>query len=320
MKPLFWKLESVFPTYADLLTTLDTWFVGPGCDRLKARYKMAGRFHPGQLRRWRRRASAPWELKAVRRLFAVRAAVVETALALYRDSGQDTWLLLNCQPAGGHWKAEYTKGIEGRHCRSWLCPWCYLRRINQLRSVLLQPAGSVIEVRSGQHSAALGFAEPLNLLTITWMNSDLYHDKALFQEFRLKAEKVARLGLADDGSGFKPSGQAEYHTALRTLSPVFRDSGPAGMRIGFIYYGSAPAGDRFVTGLTSRQDAEILVERQRGLTAWEALRYAQPYPAKALITREERATAGMAQLLLSGMKGLSAYGMVRSRQALALKI
>jgi hypothetical protein len=143
MTPLHWRLVEVWQ-HSSLLNNLITWrksqnkilFVAtstikkiPENASLLESLHQQDKKYDGLVGRHRgRRLIVGTTLLALQ--WAYRIKVIE----LYRTGAlpkSQTWKMLNCQPAGGHWVSSYfNEGFTGKRCWSPLCPWCYLREFD----------------------------------------------------------------------------------------------------------------------------------------------------------------------------------------------
>jgi len=144
MTPLDWKLVEIWSHYGRLLDNLNTWRKSqgkvlipaiatvkkqPGNVETLERLHRQDQQYDGLIGRYR-----GWRYAAGTALLALHWLYRGKVLELYKTGalpGSQTWRMLNCQPAGGHWVADRFEMVgTGSYCDSPLCPWCYLRGFN----------------------------------------------------------------------------------------------------------------------------------------------------------------------------------------------
>lgn len=200
MNLLDWKLKKIWPTplLIELLRDCKSASTPVFDSCLPAVAKVYGTSLLHFKKRDRRRKGKHWEWRTARNLYALLWAWRAQAMALH-DMGQmpgwRTWMMVNCQPAGGRWVADrYEAGITGKHCDTYGCPWCYMRRCAQLSSIL---------------SKVLQFDGPLSILRFQSTVQDLFKIKAERQALT----KFVQTQVRDGG---------EFRTALRISTPWAR--------------------------------------------------------------------------------------------------
>jgi hypothetical protein len=287
---------------------LREWFSGEHGAVFTTRYYYAAtNYHKDQIKVWRNLGRRKrWKYHLARRLFSIHAAAIDTALALY-NNGVNAWMMLNCQPSGGKWlTAAYTTSPTGKHCRSWLCPWCYMREMHYLQKVLLTPAGSAVETVSGHSTESVGLKEPLNVLSLSVYGRSLLEPKlqgkGLYLLFCQKANKVVRqAGVCETDEGPIMSEFPEFSgAALKTMAPVLSADKEPGLRISYVYNGAPLPGEKFRLKL---DDGTLVYgHRQTGRTYFQAIQAARPFPLWAL-AMDRTDPEGLARLVYEGMSG-----------------
>lgn len=143
--PLIWTLAEIWPQHGRLLDSLNVWRKSHGktlppfisfVRKTGETAEILEEFH----RRDHRHENGPvgrpggWRYLAGSTLFALQMAYRKKVVELFEKKAlpeTQTWQMLNCQPAGGHWIADrYVDGFTGTRCGSPLCPWCYLREFD----------------------------------------------------------------------------------------------------------------------------------------------------------------------------------------------
>ncbi|MGD0091067.1 MAG: hypothetical protein ABSE73_14205 [Planctomycetota bacterium] len=210
-------------------------------------------------------------------LWAWRGKVQELA-ALGMLPAWKTWMMLNCQPAGGLWHATpFVSGVTGKHCGTSVCPWCYLRRLDKLRKLAKQ----------------IGLGRVANL-TMFWKR---YPGPEFDPENYARMLHVCRRVVAEE---------REFSLALRTSTPVVGQDNARNTAFQFnlAFLHNRP--------FSSRERAwcceGINVERYAGLPIYESLRIAAPYNLYLLSPEVSASTAFSVMRTMSNIRSFGVIG------------
>jgi len=253
-----WSLEELYPNAAGVRHCLREWLKDRHFNRsYRGRYA-GSRFHKGQLRRFTdrdRRNNTKWEADMARRLFAVHRVVLEYAQA-YMDCSKperDLWLLKNCQPAGGKWVGSqfYRNSLTGCRCQHYLCPWCYLRKFQSIKNLIIFEKGAKVKyAHSGYIGEGLGFKDKVSLTLFEMRGDETMLSQAVHDYFRKRADAflLRPLYLKNDDETLAPvrRKEPEFHVGMRLYSLGFEDDKYVA-RLGYIHNGDQLL-PRFVNG------------------------------------------------------------------------
>jgi hypothetical protein len=305
---LNWTLKQIFLAQGDLNRTLADWF--ERSEHLRMAYGLVDRIYPDV--KTFDNPEHKWQGTIARKLYAVYHLARGAASRMHEDGGFDkfkTWRFLNCRPYGGNWTSEYNaEKSAGKQCRSLLCPWCYLRRYDALRTLLKAPVTQEVRFPAGNVASSPGLAIPISVTSF-----DAYGDlksaqhqhvgigkpEVLLEQERLdpfsravQNDTKRRLNLAvkhrlEDVTGDRTTVAKvpEFLVAVSTLGPVVRQSdGKVGIRTAYLHNSNPPVGrtefklmgdDHAISGV-------IEMRRAAGLSAESALLLVQPYPWELL--------------------------------------
>lgn len=306
MQTLKWKLEDIFPNVTGSLTaTLKGLCQSDTVKQadLRIDYRRFKRFSTadkeegqalGQETFWRKMIAR--DLMTIKRLVSSKAAALTNGLTSGSRLADKFWLLSNCRPAGGKWTAANRpvnpRNPTGKACLSWLCPWCWMRRFDDMRLIVAQPYEAAVKLHDGRITKGLGLAEAVNVTSFTLWASGGPEAVAKVQ----RPETLdGLLDLATDAVAHKyvPAGAVldqlktpEFSRALRIMCPVFvkgDNENACGWRVTYVHDTAFEAGDpaNFVLNTVH---GRCEVSRQSGLTHAEALHVADPFPIDLLHT------------------------------------
>lgn len=328
---LNWNLEQIFLAQGDLNRTLDSWMGRH--ELLRMTYGLVDRIYP-DLKKFDN-PSHKWQGVVARKLYAVYHLVRGAAIRMHDAGGFDpymTWRLLNCRPYGGHWKSAYSPDsgkAAGKQCRSLLCPWCYLRRYDALRTLLKAPVTQEVRFPAGNTAHNPGLTglvsvtsfdiygdvqvsklEPLNTVSegkrLPGGNVDPF-DRAVQTDAKRRLNLTVKHRLEEPpGERTTAAKIPEYLCAVSTMAPVVRKSdGKVGIRSAYLHNSQPPVGrtDFKLTGDDHAISGTIEMRRFANLTVEGALLLVQPYPWELL---DE--TPAVQRKVLTGLAGRSTYG------------
>ena len=328
---LNWNLEQIFLAQGDLNRTLDSWMERH--EHLRMTYGLVDRIYP-DLKKFDN-PSHRWQGVVARKLYAVYHLVRGAAIRMHDEGGFApylTWRLLNCRPYGGHWKSAYSPDsgkAAGKQCRSLLCPWCYLRRYDALRTLLKAPVTQEVRFPAGNTAHNPGLAVPLSVSLF-----DAYGDfkipeqegdwclkrdcsgevdpfsRVFQQDMKRRLNLTVKHRLEElPGERTTVAKVPEYLCAVSTMGPVVRKSdGKIGIRSAYLHNSQPPVGrtEFKLTGDDHAVSGTIEMKRFADLSVENALLLVQPYPWELL---DE--TPAVQRKVLAGLAGRGMYAFHR---------
>lgn len=325
---LNWNLEQIFLAQGDLNRTLDSWMGRH--ELLRMTYGLVDRIYP-DLKKFDN-PSHRWQGVVARKLYAVYHLVRGAAIRMHDAGGFDpymTWRLLNCRPYGGHWKSAYSPDsgkAAGKQCRSLLCPWCYLRRYDALRTLLKAPVTQEVRFPAGNTAHNPGLTVPLSISLFDaygdlkvpeqerngLVSQDLAGEidpfsRAFQQDMKRRLNLTVKHRLEEPPVERTTAAKVpEYLCAVSTMAPVVRKSdGKIGIRSAYLHNSQLPVGrtEFKLTGDDHSVSGTIEMKRFADLSVENALLLVQPYPWELL-----NETPAVQRKVLTGLAGRSTYG------------
>jgi hypothetical protein len=278
---IHWSLVDIYPTYADLLSTLDCLF--GQYPHLRRSYRTAHRYYKGQRARFAqrdRRSHAKWQAHTATRLFTLGRQQIELAVFLRKHEFKNAWLLQNCIPSGGHWTGSAHVDIHnptGKQCDQSLCIWCWMRRLDDLSSIL--KSTSMVTTRSKmKNSQGLGFKGTVCVSCFTSTNEQVTTDPLYRREFMSRITRFIRHPPKDSSFvGDQTQRAHEFYTGLRVTTPVQVKHAGLQLQVSYIHQGTLFKPTGYSLERESCSGA-ILFNRYVGVKLWDALRFAYPFP------------------------------------------
>jgi hypothetical protein len=194
MRPITWRLREIWPKQGGLFRTIKLWRA--------SKSGLLDHGFPGAKRKDVMSFPAGWKRATASVLYSMDWMFRRQVLAL-AETGKlpvwKTWLMLNCPPAGGRWEPlTRSNGHAGSPCFTPICPWCYLRRVDEtVKEVRGIPIGP------GSKFAATSYVLRLNRLPDS---ADIDACYAASKEFRFRVGTWYRIsayrydGVPDDCS------------------------------------------------------------------------------------------------------------------------
>jgi len=326
---LNWTLKQIFLAQGDLNRTLADWF--ERSEHLRMTYGLVDRIYPDV--KAFDNPEHKWQGTIARKLYAVYHLARGAAIRMHEDGSFDkfkTWRFLNCRPYGGNWTSAYNaEKSAGKQCRSLLCPWCYLRRYDALRTLLKAPVTQEVRFPAGNVAHNPGITSPVSV-TLFDSYGDLKSPKPEqdglgtselvgvcdpFSRF-VQQDTKRRLNLAikhrlEDVSGDRTTvaKRPEYLCAVSTVFPTVRKlDGKVGIRTAYLHNSNPPVGrtEFKLTGDDHAISGVIEMKRFAGLAAERALLLVQPYPWELLDK-----PAAVQREVLAGLAGRGTYAFHR---------
>lgn len=276
-----WSLIDIFPKYADLLSTLDCLF--DQYPHLRRCYRTAHRYYKGQRARFAqrdRRSHTKWQAHTATRLFTLGRQQIELAVFLRKHKFKNAWLLQNCIPSGGHWIGSAYADIRnptGKQCDQSLCIWCWMRRLDDLSSIL--KSTSMVTTRSKmKNSQGLGFRGTVCVSCFTSTDTQVATDPVYRRDFMSRVIRFIRSPPKDlSFIGDQPQRKVyEFSEGLRIATPI-RIENALQLQVSYIHQGTLFKPIVFSSDRGSLS-GRLLFRRHVGVNLWDALRFAYPFP------------------------------------------
>lgn len=303
---LNWTLKQIFLAQGDLNRTLTDWC--ERSERLRMTCGLVDRIYP-EVKAFDN-PEHRWQGTIARRLYAVYHLARGAAIRMHEAGGFDpfsTWRFLNCRPYGGNWTSAYdVKKAAGKQCRNLLCPWCYLRRYDALKTLLKSPvtepvrfpAGNIVnnpgvlaDAKEGLSATlfdAYGDGQIVTAVSDTDTTYELNATQrvALRRTFHDDVKRRCTLAIKrrledQTGQGTVVTNSPEFFTAVATVTPVIRPSdSKLGVRFAYLHNTPFPDGRAKFKMMGDHRAISGVIELERvaGLSAEKALLLAQPYP------------------------------------------
>lgn len=299
MKTLNWYLNDVYPAMTgDLLQTLTEPFEHDVLqnlhNRLDFNHRNITRFEKMDLEQ----GGPMWRSVLARKLFSIRKVAMVKAdqmmhgLDKLSKEYNKFWLLKNCRPSGGNWMPDQKLALNnptGKHCLSWLCPWCWIRRTEFLRAMSMAPAGQEVKL-CGDDSKGLGLPENVEMISFVVTgeikpdgSDDVLNEEVVGSLIRAADHAVTHRHLASGGSYVIQKNKPEFGVGLKVFAPIFvrKPQGTGhvvGWKVSYIHDGSSSQlGDLTIPGIKP-----IQVHRFGSMPFMDALRLAYRSPIDLL--------------------------------------
>ena len=276
-----WRLDSVWPKQWLLTDTLPVLEAMPG---LAEHAQQPGRRWPevNALKAKDTAAGdASWRTALGLRLIRLHECFMTHCYRLRDAKLSNAWLAENCPPTGGHWIPDVQRAGSpvGKPCRQLYCPWCWMRRVYDLRALVTQPDVQLLDGRQhiGMNLSAVSLLQAESVTPLPYTPAL----KAAANEFRQRVELLVGNGL-DHYWGPDPRAAArmEFLYAMRIVS-MPADLVGGRLLVSYIY----PESSKKPVELDMTHPSlsgDAVITRESGLDPIRAVLAAYPYVAQAL--------------------------------------
>lgn len=303
-----WQLKDIFPTFTGSLTatlkelcqsdTVKSSEVEASVNRLKpfTAADKAQSISSGSTVFWRRLLAS--DLLKLVNLVGQRAVALSKTLSPRSKQADKLWLLSNCRPAGGNWQASNLPGNPrnptGKPCLSWLCPWCWMRRFDDMRLIMAQPYEAPTALCDGRMTKGIGLPVTVNVTTFTvWACGGPEAAEKMLQSETLDrlldfATDAVSHKYVPEGGLLKQAKVPEFQRSMRILCPIFvrgNNENAYGWKVSYVHDAPFAPDDPLTYAVSG-----IHATRIKGLTLSEALHKVYQFPIDLLHAETPAAT------------------------------